>query len=90
MTKTSKNSPYATTYHRDGTVTLWDVYAQTWMRLPACRISDKIMATLSDSERRRIRSCCEAQRCHCGLSACEKCYPTVVLPNGSVSVEPVW
>ena len=45
---------YRTTYHRDGTVTLWDVYQQQWVRLAADQVSDQILATLSDTERRRI------------------------------------
>ena len=49
-----------TTYHRDGTVSLWDVYEQQWRRLPAVDISDRTMATLSLAERRRIRAACRA------------------------------
>ena len=43
-----------TTYHRDGSVTIWNVYTQTWMR--ATRIadlSDGVWASLGD-ERARI------------------------------------
>lgn len=43
-----------TRYHRDGTVTLWDIYRQQWRRLPADAISAEVLATLSDAERRRI------------------------------------
>lgn len=44
------------TYHRDRTVTLWDVYTQSWIRTG--RPSDQILASLNASERRRvIRHC---------------------------------
>jgi hypothetical protein len=43
---------YATTYHRDGSVTVWDVYAQQWLR--TSRPSDRILASLSASERSRV------------------------------------
>ena len=45
---------YPITYHRDGTVTLWDIYDQAWTRLDAAAIGDRLLATLSDAERRRI------------------------------------
>lgn len=45
---------YRTRYHRDGSVTYWDVYAQQWSRQPAERISDAVLASLSETERRRI------------------------------------
>jgi hypothetical protein len=45
-----------TTYHRDGTVTVWDVYQQVWRRRPALAIRDDhaVMASLNDRERARI------------------------------------
>lgn len=45
---------YRTKYHRDGTVTYWDVYTQGWTRQAATDISDEILATLNDKERARI------------------------------------
>ena len=45
---------HATTHHRDGSVTIWNVYTQTWMR--ATRIadlSDEVWESLGD-ERSRI------------------------------------
>lgn len=42
------------TYHRDGTVSHWDVYLQQWRRLPASSISDEVLASMTDSERARI------------------------------------
>jgi hypothetical protein len=46
--------PYANVYHRDGTVTYWDVYSQSWARVRADRISDRTLSTMSDEERARI------------------------------------
>jgi hypothetical protein len=47
-------SSYKTKYHRDGTVTIWNVYAQAWQRRQADMIADSVLATLNDSERARI------------------------------------
>ena len=41
-----------TIYHRDHTVTVWDICSQSWGRL--ARVPDHILATLSDAERARI------------------------------------
>jgi hypothetical protein len=46
-------SRYATTYHRDNTVTIWDVYQQAWVRL--WQVSDQILASLGDAERERVK-----------------------------------
>ena len=43
-----------TTFHRDGTITLWHVYRQQWVRLAAAAISDETLATLSHRERARV------------------------------------
>ncbi len=45
---------YRTVFHRDNSVTLWHVYMQQWVRLPACGISHAILATLPSTERARI------------------------------------
>lgn len=47
-----------TTYHKDGSVTVWDVYTQTWLR--TTRPSDRILASLGEGERRRVML-------HCGI-----------------------
>lgn len=52
-TKTTK-SAYATTFHRDGSVTLWNVYTQGWQRRAASSVSDEVLASLPANERRRI------------------------------------
>lgn len=49
-----------TTYHRDGTVTVWDVYAQQWRRVPASGLlaavtaPNAVLPTLPQAERLRI------------------------------------
>jgi hypothetical protein len=45
---------YRTIFHRDNSVTLWHVFLQQWVRLPACGISHAILATLPSTERARI------------------------------------
>lgn len=45
---------YQNTYHRDGTVTYWNVYTQTWCRDDAGEIHDDILASMNDRERTRI------------------------------------
>ena len=53
---TLTKKPYQTRYHRDGTVTIWDVYAQQWLR--TSDPSDRVLASLSDAQRERvIRHC---------------------------------
>jgi hypothetical protein len=41
-------------FHRDGSITVWDVYAQGWTRVRAARVGDAMLSTLSDYERTRI------------------------------------
>ncbi len=47
---------YDTTYHRDGTVTVWDVYRQQWTRRQASELAldNDVMPTLSGAERERV------------------------------------
>ena len=52
--KPHRKPHYACTYHRDGTVSLWDCLRQVWRRIPAEQITPELLATLSDRERRRI------------------------------------
>lgn len=54
-TKTSTRKardPYATTYHRDGSVTVWSVYQQQWIR--TSDPSDETLASLRPVERERV------------------------------------
>jgi len=41
-------------YHRDGTVTFWSVYQQSWTRCDAARIDHAELAAMNDGERKRI------------------------------------
>ena len=43
---------YESTFHRDGTVTIWDVYQQTWKR--GSKFSDQVLASLDATERERV------------------------------------
>ena len=52
QTKTRRSDAYRTTYHRDGTVTVWSVYSQGWSRTD--RPSDSVLASLDTSERARV------------------------------------
>lgn len=59
-TKTKETDDlYRTTYHRDGTVTVWDVYQQQWVRMAARDVSDRMLSTFDASERARIASMLE-------------------------------
>lgn len=42
------------TFHRDGTVSFWNVLGQCWERRPALGISSDLLATLNDTERAAI------------------------------------
>ena len=42
---------FSPTYHRDHTVTVWDVYTQGWTR--TSDPSDEILASMSAADRRR-------------------------------------
>jgi transcriptional regulator with XRE-family HTH domain len=57
----SKAGHYRTRYHRDGTVTVWDVYAQRWIR-HACDVEDRVLAAVSAAERARIIAHTKAER----------------------------
>ena len=52
MTSTLAHAADRITYHRDGTVTVWDVYTQTWRRTG--RPSDALLASISEPQRARV------------------------------------
>lgn len=52
MYRTDRPNTGRTTYHRDGTVTLWDCIRQSWVR--GSSLSDELLATLSEPERSRV------------------------------------
>ena len=63
MTTTETNlnkarEPGKTKFHRDGAVTIWDVYHQGWER--TSRPCDRILASLTPAERDRVVR-------HCGI-----------------------
>ena len=46
-----------TKFHRDGSVTIWDVYTQSWSRTPATELvatCPQLLATLPEADRKRI------------------------------------
>ena len=45
---------YDSTFHRDGSVTVWDVHNQGWIR--TSNPSDRLLATLSSEEREKIEA----------------------------------
>ena len=45
---------YRSTFHRDGTVSYWNIYRTRWERFEAGMIPAVVMATLSGYERHRI------------------------------------
>jgi hypothetical protein len=40
------------TFHRDCTITVWNVYTQTWLRTG--RPSDALLASISEPQRARV------------------------------------
>ena len=50
---------FKTTYHRDGSVTVWDVYSQQWIRTK--RPSDQVLASLDNKERQRVINHCKIE-----------------------------
>jgi hypothetical protein len=50
----SEKSRYASKLHPDGTVSIWDVYTQGWIRTIAP--SDRILASLSREERGQVEA----------------------------------
>lgn len=56
--KSTTRNPCAPTFHRDGSVTVWNVYTQSWVR--TSRPSDQILSS-NRSYRERIKR-------HCGIA----------------------
>lgn len=42
------------TYHRDGTITYWNVFSQAWERKEARIIGDSVLSSMTARERRRV------------------------------------
>jgi hypothetical protein len=51
-----EKDPYGTTFHRDGTVTVWNVFTQTWLH--TARPSSEVLASLPSRERDRVLRHC--------------------------------
>jgi len=47
---------YGTTYFSDGTIEVWDVYRQGWIKARPRDLSDRIWASVTPEERSRWRS----------------------------------
>lgn len=52
MSTPNEKAKYASTYHRDGTLSYWDVMTQAWRRTDW--MSDETLSTVDASERSRI------------------------------------
>jgi hypothetical protein len=52
--KPTIKSNLACTFHRDGTVSYWDIYKQQWDRMNAGSIRSSVLSSLNDNERVRI------------------------------------
>lgn len=59
---------FKTTYHNDGTVTLWNVYEQNWER--GASFSDAVLASLAIEERQAVENHLEAFP---PIALCERC-----------------
>jgi hypothetical protein len=45
---------YKTKFHKDGTITIWNIYLQQWERRQADQIPDDVLASVGNIERERI------------------------------------
>lgn len=62
---------YKTTYHDDETVTVWDVHEQSWVRTRTP--SDRVLASLSVTERARVLVHCGTVESRDGMSIDDHC-----------------
>jgi hypothetical protein len=98
-------SNYDTTYHRDGTVTIWDCYDQQWLRTGAP--PEALLATLSSAERDRVQLHCAGVRLtstfrqigpdRCDMGGCpdQRCAGNIMWVEarrrgGSIQMRSVW
>ena len=61
--------PYATVFHKDGGVELWNVYAQSW-QLFSDMPPVEILATLSEDERTKLENHDWRNQIMKGISSC--------------------
>lgn len=52
-TRPTPNRLYASTFHRDGTISYWSVYEQRWCR--SAQLPGAELAAMSEQERERVR-----------------------------------
>jgi hypothetical protein len=57
-----KKGVYGSTFHKDGSVTVWDCHNQGWIR--TSNPSDRLLSTLSNDEREKVIS-------HTGVWHCQ-------------------
>lgn len=53
--KPKRKAGYESTFHRDGTVSYWDIYAQNWRRQSAASIRDEVLRSFDSEEVDRVR-----------------------------------
>lgn len=57
-----ENKPFGTQFHKDGTVTIWNVYTQTWQRTD--NPEDRVLASLGHETREAVlRHCKIGEQC---------------------------
>jgi hypothetical protein len=49
-----KTNNYKTKFHKDGTITIWNIFRQQWERRQADQISFDVLASVGNIERKRI------------------------------------
>ena len=79
LTHKAAADPYQMIYHSDGDVTYWDIHRQQWQRQRAANIVDKILATFSDDERRRVAA--HSSEIVTGGRCCGDCNSMIVIHN---------
>jgi hypothetical protein len=53
--KPARKPGLGTTVHRDGTVSYWDVYSQSWRRIPLRTVDVAVLSTIGHDDRQRIK-----------------------------------
>lgn len=52
----NSNTQYKTIFHRDKTITVWNIFTQSWLRTN--NPSDRLLSSLNEQERNRILKHC--------------------------------
>ena len=53
----NSNTQYKTIFHRDKTITVWNIFTQSWLRTN--NPSDRLLSSLNEQERNRILKHCK-------------------------------